>query len=97
MDLAQIAAQAGETTRDRVHVAVDEAGEHRAPAELDDLSARTAQRGDLVPTDREDAPVADRDDRGRRTRIVHRVHDGIDQQQIGLELGHRSPRALHRG
>ena len=63
------------------------------PATLDPI----AQRGDLVPTDREDAPVADRDDRGRRTRIVHRVHDGIDQQQIGLELGHRSPRALHRG
>jgi hypothetical protein len=47
---------------DRVHVGIDQAGNHGAPAELDHLSLGSRELADFgVAADRKDFPVADRE------------------------------------
>ena len=67
---------------------VDEPRQQGGAPEGHDLGARAAQRGrHVVAPDRDDDAVAHRDNRGSGHGVVHRAHDGVDEQQIG-SVGH---------
>ncbi|MNI91788.1 hypothetical protein D3C73_1494990 [compost metagenome] len=68
---------------------VIEAGDHRAPVQVDDLRAGTLQGHGLgIAADHHEAPVLDRDGAGLGLLAVNRVQASVVQNEVGRGVGH---------
>jgi len=72
-------------------VRIDEAGDHRAPAEVDDPRMRAGKRADLViAADSENFPVGDRDRLADGVLGIHSDDLAVEKDHVGLGISWRS-------